>query len=239
MKIKEIIAEIKIGQSNPAYAPSPGTAPKAPSVPSAPTAATAPKAPATAPKTPPQPAQGSGSTTLGNKTSGASTLGSQSPGSATIPASPTPASTVQTPQNTVPPIGAATTSQDDDEQDISSGPKGIMGGIKAGLGMNPNQSFGQGLATKTLQATGMNATAAELNPGETNAPIGGTLDATARGQYKVGGILKHPMMGDLNIRKVNQYGVTVYSPRLGHDVRFGPQALRTIQGTRGSGGQTS
>ena len=233
MKIKEIIAEIKIGQSNPAYAPSPGTPPKAP------TAATAPTVPTTAPKTPQKPAQGSGSTTLGNKTSGASTLGAQSPGSATIPATPTPASTVQTPQNTIPPVGAATTSQDDDEQDISSGPKGIMGGIKAGLGMNPNQSFGQGLATKTLQATGMNATAAELNPNANQQPIGGTLDATARGQYKVGGILKHPKMGDLNIRKVNQYGVTVYSPRLGHDVRFGPQALRSIQGPRGSGGQTT
>jgi len=236
MKIKEIIAEIKIGQNNPAYAPSPGTAPKAPS---APTAATAPKAPATAPKTPSQPAQGSGSTTLGNKTSGASTLGSQSPGSATIPAKPTPASTVQTPKNSVPPVGAVDLDQDNDQQDISSGPKGIMGGIKAGLGMNPNQSFGQGLATKTLQATGMNATAAELNPGANQQPIGGTLDAMARGQYKVGGILKHPQLGDLNIRKVNQYGVTAYSPRMGHNMRFGPPDLQAIRGRQGSGGSNT
>lgn len=219
MKIIELISEVKIPQSS-------NVIPSIPKIPTAPTATKAPTAPATA-TTPAKPTAGSGSATLGNKSAGA----------ATIPSSPTPASTTTPPKttqpaSTIPPVGQSAIGDDEPDQDLQSGPRGIMGGIKAGLGMNPDQSFAQGLATKTLQATGMSNTAAELNPMGSQQQIsstGGRFDPATQSQYKIGGTIKHPELGDLPIRKVTPYGVTVTSQKIGHDVRLSPQALAAIQ----------
>lgn len=87
---------------------------------------------------------------------------------------------------------------------------GIMGqtvsaigkGVKAGLGMNPEQGFMRGLAGKALNAMNMGATA------NGTLPTNPTLTPAQQAQFKVGDTVDHPKLGKLTIKTVEPHGVT-------------------------------
>ena len=117
------------------------------------------------------------------------------------------------------------------EQEPAPKAPGIMGaigkGVKAGLGMNPDQGFMRGLAGKALNAMNMGATASAVT-----STLGDTATFTPAQmtQLKVGDAVDHPdpSIGRTTIKAVTPHGVTfnTKNTKFGSDLTISPQQMQ-------------
>jgi hypothetical protein len=109
---------------------------------------------------------------------------------------------------------------------------GAARGFKAGLGMNPDQSLGSGILSKTLRAMNMPATADAVSPGQrTRMPYTDnyTLSPQQLEKFRVGAQIKHPTLGMITVKKSSPQGVTFDTTHtLGHDFSMRPYQVRQL-----------